>query len=420
MSENNDRGPGSVIDATVHHHWASQLEVTDHMSAGWREQLGIPNTLPGGAGAMHILPATPYRRPGGDYLPETTSSPTAPPASDPEFTAKQVFESGQVSRAILGFDRGMFIPSVPNAYRAVALARAMNDWTIDHWLASDDRFYGLVMVPNQTPLEAAEEIRRAGLNDRMVGVLLAANGLNKPFGHPAYHPIYEAAAEMDLPIVFHAGGDQSSDTLTHPTAGGMPSTYAEIAALSYSPMMTHVQSMIVQGVLEKYPSLRIFVSGVGVGWIPGLFFRLDVNWRGLRREVPWVRKLPSEYFRESFRISSWPFDKAPGEDGPERVVRALEAFGGVDKLMCFASGFPSWNTDSISDIASRIPASWHNSVFKDNAEEWFRWPGKERAAVVEPTVEVGEIPETGELGDPNRRTYETEDGREVEWVPAGD
>lgn len=410
---------GAVVDATVHHHWASQLEVTDLMSAGWREHLGVPGTLPGGAGAMHILPATPYKRPGGDYV-EGSADPLAPPASDPLRTAQHVFGDASVTRAILSYDRGMFIPSVPNAYRADALARAMNDWTVEHWFPVDERFHGLIIAPNQIPLHAAAEIRRAGEHERMVGVLMAANGLNKPFGHPAYHPIYEAAAEMDLPIVFHAGGDQSSDTLSHPTAGGLPATYAEVAALSYSPMMTHVQSMIVQGVLEKYPTLRVFVSGVGAAWIPGLFFRLDVNWRGLRREVPWVRRLPSEYFRESFRISTWPFDRAQEDDGAERIVRALSTFPEIEKLLCFASGYPSWDADTVADVASRIPSEWHDGVFARNAEDWFRWPDRVRTAPVPPVAAVGEMPETGEVSGPSRRNYETEDGREVEWVPAGD
>lgn len=410
---------GPVIDATIHHHWASQLEVTDFMSAGWREHLGVPGTLPGGAGAMHILPAAGYRRPGGDYIEGSAQAP-APAGSDPERTVAQVFGEGKVERAILSYDRGMFIPSVPNTYRAEALAQAMNDWTIQRWFPVDRRLHGLVIVANQTPLTAADEIRRAGAHERMVGVLMAANGLSKPFGHPVYHPIYEAAAELDLPIVVHTGGDQPSDTLSHPTAGGLPATYAEVALLEYSPIMTHVQSLIVQGVFEKYPGLRVFVSGAGVGWLPGLFFRLDVNWRGLRREVPWVRKPPSEYFRESFRVSTWPFDRAPGDDGAQRVIRALQAFGGVEDLLCFASGFPAWSTEAVDDVAGRMPEQWHQKVFDGNARDWFRWPDRQRRIPVTPEVAVGEMPETGELVGPARRDYVAEDGREVEWVPAGD
>ena len=410
---------GPVIDPVVHHHWTSQLDVTDHMSAGWREHLGIPGSLPGGAGAMPILPATPYRRPGGDYLPGV-DAPGSPAGSDIARTREDVFGTGRVERAVLAYDRGMFIPSVPNVHRAIALSRAMNDWTIESWFASDERFSGLIIVPNQTPHAAADEIRRSGENDRMVGVLMAANGLSRPFGHAAYHDIYAAAVDLDLPIVIHAGGDVNADTLSHPTAGGLPATFGEVATLSYSAVMTHVQSMIVQGVFERFPSLRVFIAGAGAAWIPGLFFRLDVNWRGLRREVPWVRRMPSEYFRDHFRVSMWPLDRAPDADGAERIVQALRTFDGIEELLCFSSGYPHWNADDIDDVAAHIPAEWHRGVFSDNARSWFRWADRPRAAARKPEVAVGAMPETGELGDPNRRSYDTEDGREIEWVPAMD
>lgn len=410
---------GPVIDACVHHHWRSQLEVTDRMPPGWREHIGVPGTLPGGAGAMPILPATPYRRPGGDYLAGADPD-GGPPGSDPMLTAAQVLDPYGVRRAILSHDKGMFIPGVPNTHRAAALARAINDWTVERWYGADDRFSGLVLVPSQTPAEGAAEIRRAGVHDRMAGVLLAANGLGKPFGHPAYHPIYAAAADLDLTVVLHTGGDVGADTLTHPTAGGLPATYGELSALAYSPIMTHVQSMIVQGVFERFPSLRLFVSGAGAAWIPGLFFRLDVNWRGLRREVPWVRRQPSDYLREHVRISTWPLDRPAEPDGAERVIRAYEAFGGMDDLLCFASGYPHWNADTVEDAAARLPESWHAKVFHDNALGWFRLPGRPRGAPVRPAVEVGGMPVTGGTGPPDERRYPTEDGEEIEWLPAED
>lgn len=410
----------SVIDACVHHHWQTQLEITDRMSAGWREHIGRPGSLPGGAGALPLLPARAWRHPTGDYLASAAPSETAPAGSEPALTVAQVLQP-PVERAVLSHDRGMLIPAVPNTYRASAVVSAINDWTIERWLSTDDRLHALALVPNQTPDEAAAEIRRAGAHDRIIGVLLAANGLSRPFGHPAYHPMYEAAAEMYLPIVLHAGGDTLADTVSHPTAGGLPSTFAEVSALSFSAVMTHVQSFIVQGVFEKYPDLRLFVVGAGTAWIPGLFFRLDVNWRGLRREVPWVRRAPSEYFRAHVKVGTWPLDRPADPDGAERLVRLLDAFGGAEDLLCFASGYPHWNTDSTADVALRLPASWHAKVFHDNAAGWFRWPGTPPRSRSLPEVQVGDMPETGE-GEipPAQRTYPTEDGRELEWVPADD
>lgn len=420
MADRRSGYQGPVIDACVHHRWASQVEVTDHMPAGWQEQIGRPGTLPGGAGAMPLLPAQGWRNPTGDYLPSAAVDAIHPPGSSPDRTIAQVLQAASVRRAVLSHDRGMLIPGVPNTYRAGAVVSAINDWTVDRWLAADQRFFSLVLVPNQVPGDAAAEIRRVGGHERMVGVLLAANGLNKPFGHPAYHPIYEAAADLDLPVVVHAGGDAIPDTLTHPTAGGLPSTFGEVSALAFSAVMTHVQSLVVQGVFEKYPNLRVLVAGAGTAWVPGLFFRLDVNWRGLRREVPWVRRPPSEYFREHVRVATWPLDRPPGADGAQRLVRLLDAFGGAEDLLCYASGYPWWNTDSVAEVAGRLPAAWHAKVFHDNARDWFRWPDSARRRRKAPEVEVGAMPATGEDAGPAQRTFPTEDGREVEWVPAAD
>src|SRR5690606_5588070 len=140
------------IDACVHHHWRSQLEVTDFMSAGWREHIGVPGTLPGGAGAMPILPAAPFRHPAGDYL-ATGARGGARPAADPGWLVRQALDAGRVELAVLSHDRGMFIPAVHNTHRASALARAINDRTIGRWFAADERLFRLVLVPNQTPQE---------------------------------------------------------------------------------------------------------------------------------------------------------------------------------------------------------------------------------------------------------------------------
>ena len=99
---------------------------------------------------------------------------------------------------------------------------------MDAWLARDERLYGLILVSGAMADVAAEEIRRLGRNERMVGVAMGANVLNLTFGHPAYHPIYRAAADQGLPVVIQVGSDLPASLLTPPVAGGHASTYASI------------------------------------------------------------------------------------------------------------------------------------------------------------------------------------------------
>jgi predicted TIM-barrel fold metal-dependent hydrolase len=375
----------TVVDACVHHRWANQAEIMEYMTRGWREFLGEPDSLPGGGGAIPILPGFPYKRPEGDRLVEPDVA--GPPGSSPEVVRERVLGSGQVARAVLSYDEAMLTPATPNTHLAREVARAANDWTVDRWLSLDERFASLVLVPNQVTADAVGEIERVGGHRQMVGVLMSANGLGKPFGHPAYHPIYAAACEKGLPIVIHTGGDAISETLTSPTAGGLPATYAEYYVFQTQPVATHLVSMVGQGVFEKFPSLKVLFVGAGVAWLPAVVWRFDTEYMAYRREAPWVRRMPSEYVRDNIRISTYPLDSP---DQPARLVRLLRAYPGIEDLLVFGSGYPSWDTDWPDSVAERLPDEWHAKIFHDNALDFFR-QGVPDAVAVSAAAGVGDM-----------------------------
>jgi predicted TIM-barrel fold metal-dependent hydrolase len=362
-----------VIDTCVHHHWRTQGEIMQYMSRGWREYLGQPAGAPGGLDAIPILQLFPYLRADGDKL-DGTCTDGGPSGSSYEVVKEQLLDRFGIDRAVLTHDRAMFTPLTPNPHLAEEIARAVNDWTVDHWLSEDDRLYALLLVPNQTPDASVAEIERMGATERMVGVLMAANGLSKPFGHPIYHPIYRAAADRDLPIVIHAGGDALSESLSHATAGGLPATYAEYAVLRAQPLMHHLVSLIAQGVFIRFPTLRVQLVGAGISWLPSLIWRFDSQYITYRREMPWLKRPPSEYLREHVRFATYPLDVTPR---PEQLLRLLEAFGGFEDMLMYGSGFPNWDTDEPTVVESRLPPAWRAKVFSDNALEFFRWSARD-------------------------------------------
>ncbi|PXY23424.1 hypothetical protein BAY59_27520 [Prauserella coralliicola] len=360
---------GPVIDACVHHSWRDQTELMEYFSAGWREFVGEPGSLPGGAGAIRVVPGPAFRHPTGD---KDDSGRAA--LSDPELMREQLLDRASVNKAVLSFDDGLLAPTITDYHLAREVCRAANDWCTDRWLSGvDKRYHGLVLAPNQVPEEAAAEVRRAGAHPRMVGVVLGGNGVGQSFGHRLYHPIYEAAADLGLPIVLHVGGDAAPDARTSTAPAGNPSSFTEYSIMSTTPLMTHLVSFLLHGVFERFPGLRLMLVGAGAAWLAPLMWRLDSNWRGLRREVPWVRKHPSEYLWEHVRLSTWPLDQA---GGPEDLQAALGAFGPMEDLLCFGSGFPDWNWEDSARVAAQVPESWHAKVFQDNAESFFRWPGE--------------------------------------------
>ena len=365
-----DTDSSGAIDTFVHHTWRSQQELMAYLPRAWRELIGQPGAFPDGGGMMPVIPAEVYRNPLGDKLSDGGISVLASPGADTQAVINYIESSG-TSRAILGFDDAMRIPSHPNPYAAIELSRAANDWSLERWIGLDSRFYGLAIVPNQSVEAAVAEIRRLGSNPKIVGILMGANGIGKPFGHPVYHPIYAEAALHGFPVVIHVGSDSPIDCLTQTTAGGPPVTYAEYRLLSVHPLMTHVISMIVHGVFDTHADLRVYLVGAGVTWVPSLVWRLDNDYKALRREVTWLKRPPSDYFRENVRVSTYAMDVAPSLESLHSV---LQATGGLDEMICFASGYPNWDADHPAKVAGVLPRLWRPAVLRNNALDLFRWP----------------------------------------------
>jgi uncharacterized protein len=361
---------GPVIDACVHNSWVTQDDIVDYMTVGWQEYVAGPARRAAGRGFMPLLPSLPYTHPGGEHLPSARPG-GGSPGSDYDTLRSEVLGVHPASRAVLSFDDLAFTQSLPNAGLAREIARAANDWMVDRWLSGDDdRLYGLALVSSQEPEAAADELRRVGGRDRIVGVLLSASGLARPYGHPIYDPIFRIAHDLDLTIVIRCGGDAVPEVLSHPAAGGLPETYSAYRLLGAQTLMTHVVSLIGEGVFVKFPGLRVLLTGGGVAWIPSLIWRYDTEYRSLRRDAPWLDGEPSEYFRRHIRVTTYPLDQ-PAE--PERLVKLLGAFRGIEEIICFASGYPRWDADVARDVADRLPGEWLSRIFYENAIQLFRW-----------------------------------------------
>jgi predicted TIM-barrel fold metal-dependent hydrolase len=356
-----------LIDTCVHHGWRSETEIHPYIEDGWREYVGKPGSLPMGFGARRLTPRARFRNPAGEYVAGAGSDEKAP------ITPASLIERASTvgaDRLLLLFGEGLCASSHPNPYYARAVVRAINDWNADQWLSHDPRLCSAVLVPDQVPSEAADEIRRVGGHPQIVGVLLGAPSLGRLLGHPVYHPIYEAAAALNLPVILHRGFDALPDLPTGPAAG-LPSTFAEHQVVAPLSLETNVISLITNGVLAKYADLRLFIVGAGVSWIEPTLLRLDQLWKALRQDLPWVRESPTTYFERQIRVSTYGLE---GGHSAERLRRHMEATGRSAGLLCYGSGYPSWDTTEREDVESIFPSTWHEQIMTANAAAWFRWP----------------------------------------------
>jgi hypothetical protein len=303
-----------------------------------------------------------------------------------------VLSAGDRRRVVLGYADSLLLTASSYHYLATALVSATNDWTVAQWLDRDKRLFGMILVYAGLPASAAAEITRIGHDERMVAVALGANGLSNLFGHPVYHPIYEAAAALSLPIVLQVGSDSAADLATDPVAGGIPTTFGEYRALSVQPMMTHLASMITEGVFEKFPTLKVLVLGGGLTWVASWLWRVSYWFKTLEREAPWLRRSPEEYFFDHVRLSTYSVETVPTT---RQLVKAMSPVAAMQHMIVYASGAPSTDALSLEATLERFPAEWHDDILYRTAEDLFRWPEappESTGVVTESAVTVGETP----------------------------
>jgi predicted TIM-barrel fold metal-dependent hydrolase len=348
-----------LIDCDVHQSIRDYRELHPYLPPVWRRYVSQS-----GFGA----PSSGYLSSVGLYRKDVTPPDGGQPGSDPDWLRRQLLEHYGVRRAVLNGGGILGLCALPDADYAGAIAAAYNDWLCDTWLGAhnpDGRLKGSMLVAPQDPEGAAREIARAGGRPHVVQVLFAS-ATTAPLGHKQYHPIYAAAEAQGLPVAIHPGIEGRSIT-GPPTAAGWVSKYIEWHTCLPQGFMTHVVSLVCQGVFVKFPRLKVVLTEGGFGWLPHLMWRLDRNYKSLRQEVPWLTRLPSEYIKEHVRLTS-----QPAEEPPDRA-QFLELLEMMDagRTLLFSSDYPHWDFDDPLAAFKGVPEPLRRRIFSETAAELY-------------------------------------------------
>jgi len=362
-----------LIDLDVHNELKNhQRDLFPYLSSGWQDFVRsghFDDPLRG----MSVVPAVHMfgEQPGGyerkDALPEDGGF----AGSDPAVMIEQLIDPFGVEYAILtGGFIAFTVSSASNVHFAQEVARATNDELRDNWLDRDPRFRGSITFSIQVPEWGAQEIYRWADEDRFVQAMSACNPLPYGFGHPIFDPVHRACAETGRPFAIHSLGDAAAGSTPTALAGGQPTFYLEFHSGANQALITHMMSFIYNGVFERYPDLRLVLVECGVGWIPSTLTRMDNEWKSLRREVPWCKKPPSEYFAEKVVVSTQPIDLKSGDEPWFEWMERL----GLDASIAFSSDYPHWDTDTPTRVQSIFPPSWREKIAYENASRLYRLP----------------------------------------------
>ena len=238
-----------------------------------------------------------------------------------------------------------------------AFARAVNEWIAREWLDRDARLRASIVVAAQSVERAVAEIERCAPDRRFVQVLLLAMG-DQPLGKRVYWPIYEAAERHGLAVGVHAGSSYRHP----PTPVGWPSYHVEDYVNQAQAFQSQLTSLVAEGVFAKFPNLRVVLLESGWTWLPAHLWRLDKFWRGLRAEIPWVDRPPSQIVRERVRLTLQPVDAPPD---PAVIARMIEHLGS-DEVLLFSTDYPHWQFDGAAVLPEGLPPGLARKMMVDN------------------------------------------------------
>ena len=230
------------------------------------------------------------------------------------------------------------------------MAAEANDILAEAVRAHPTRFAGLAAVAPQDPNSVVRELERAkalGLK----GFLINSHTRGEYLDLPKFAPIFEAAQALDMPLYLHPREPSPSSVTPYLDHGLFFAAWGFAAETSL-----HAMRLIMSGLFDRYPRLRIALGHMGEG-MPFWLSRIDNRYKGqvLMGVNKRLARLPSEYFRDNFVITtSGMMDDA--------ALRLAISVLGVERIQ-FAGDFPYEDVRAGVDFL-RTPRSLTPSVVR--------------------------------------------------------
>jgi predicted TIM-barrel fold metal-dependent hydrolase len=177
----------------------------------------------------------------------------------------------------------------------MASLRAFNLWLEDDWgYAYEERLFAVPLLSFADPAAAASEVDRLiGQGARMVHVrpapVPAEHGTSRSLGDPAHDPVWARLAEAGIPVAFHLG---DSGYERFGAAWGASERFEGfgktdvLSRILTSDRAIHdsIASLVIHGVFQRHPTLKVASIENGSDWLHTLAKRL----RKQANQTPWV------------------------------------------------------------------------------------------------------------------------------------
>lgn len=256
-----------------------------------------------------------------------------------------------------------------------ALFQAYNTYLGRVCAGSNGRVRWVAMLPFRDPEAAVKEMRRAR-DLGAAGIFTMGMVWDQNLDDPMFLPIYEEAAELDLPICVHLGW--SSPPVTNLFNDGRA-----FFCSATIPVIWGFVAVMSSGLLTRIPKLRIGFLETGSMWVPYAIQQLRRRHRPLsvirggaggRRPIS-ASGLDPDYYRdpEEFFRSGRAFVNCEGDEDFDFLLKHL----GEDSLMC-SSDFPHGDASAEETYVTHwntrtdVPDGVKVKVLGENAGRFYR------------------------------------------------
>ncbi len=245
---------------------------------------------------------------------------------------------------------------------SVTLARQANNILHEGILVRPDRFAGFAALPTPNPEAAADELERTVTELGFKGALISGLTNGSFLDDKKFWPIFERAAKLDVPIYLHPAipnqmvveayydGYRNND---YPILMGAVWGFTVETA-------THALRLILSGVFQEYPRLKIILGHLGET-LPFLLWRLEWTYNNLTNKAGIAK-----CFREHFYVTT-----SGNFSQPALLCTVMEL--GADRIL-FAVDWPfNSNVEGVEFVrTASIKSKDKSKIFAGNAARLLR------------------------------------------------
>ena len=245
---------------------------------------------------------------------------------------------------------------------SLALCQAYNNWIHDFTQHSSDQLKWAAMLPLQDVNMACAELARCVNELGAVGSFVRPNMIDGHFWHSNYwNPLFEMHCALDVSMGFHEGTGAHNSHMN--VLYGENRFYRHVAS-HWMEMQQALIGMLIAGVFEFYPTLRVGYLESQNSWVPGILTRIEWDYPQYRdSHAPYLSLTPMEYFQRNCWATV---------EGSEPEIEATAGLIGADR-MCISTDYPHFDSNFpnvANNLLANVKRETAAAIFMGGAGLW--------------------------------------------------